>query len=171
MKRKVLPIKGDRCLLRLLTEDDLDLTRAWRNKDRIRQRFFYSKKISDRDHRNWFDGYLARNDDYVFIIVDIDSGRPVGQVALYSIDTEAGSAEFGRLMIGDDAALGHGYALEASALILNFGFEELGLTRIFLEVFADNPSAVRLYRRLGFGVDNERDGILHFSINRTPRCG
>src|SRR5207244_9201490 len=68
--------------------------------------FVDSSVISDQTHRAWFDAYAERDDDYVFVIEERALGRPVGQVSLYAIDWKARTATFGRLLIGDDDALG-----------------------------------------------------------------
>jgi hypothetical protein len=81
------------------------MTLAWRNQDHIRTWFFHSDVITPEQHRRWFDAYRGRDDDFVFVIEETEElRRPVGQVALYYIDWEPGTAEYGRLMIGDTDA-------------------------------------------------------------------
>ncbi len=59
---------------------------------------------------------------------------------------------------------GQGLGREALELLLAYAFRELGLHRVQLTVFADNPTAIRLYEKAGFrheGVYREfllRDG-------------
>jgi RimJ/RimL family protein N-acetyltransferase len=44
---------------------------------------------------------------------------------------------------------GHGYATEAARAILDFGFAELGLRRVWAECVADNVGSVRVLEKLG----------------------
>lgn len=147
------PIETPRLLLRPLTRSDLPTTLAWRNKDRVRSGFFTSRCLTPEEHAAWFEKYTRRDDDQVFLISDLATSRPVGQVALYRMSGE--DAEFGRLMIGEDDSLGHGIAQEASQAILDFGFNALGLKRIYLDVLSNNDRARKLYLRLGFRIVSE----------------
>ncbi len=45
---------------------DLDLIRRWKNKNK--KYFFYKKDISPKEQLVWFEGYLSRKKDYIFII-------------------------------------------------------------------------------------------------------
>src|SRR6187549_2663337 len=96
-KRTITPLENGRVRLRLLEESDLPATLAWRNQDHIRKWFFHSDVIAPDQHRAWWDRYLQKDDDFVFVIEETESlKRPVGQVALYNIDWENGTAEYGR---------------------------------------------------------------------------
>jgi len=87
MKRSMPPLVNGRVRLRLLEESDLPLTLAWRNQDDTRRWFFSSASISSEQHRAWFDQYKNRDDDFVFVIEEIDTlKRAIGQVALYHVD-------------------------------------------------------------------------------------
>lgn len=44
---------------------------------------------------------------------------------------------------------GHGYATEAAGAILRFGFDELGLHRVWAECVADNTGSERVLEKLG----------------------
>src|SRR5208282_4845185 len=100
-KRQLAPLQAGRIRLRLLEEQDLPRTLAWRNQDHIRRWFFFSERLTPEQHAAWFVSYRQRDDDFVFIIEEAGDGRPIGQVALYHVDWLAGTAEFGRLMIGE----------------------------------------------------------------------
>ncbi len=151
MKRFIPPIAGKRIRLRLLEEADLMMTLAWRNQDHIRSWFIHSDIITPEQHTHWFQQYIGRDDDFVFVIEETQTlKKPIGQISLYRIDWNTSEAEFGRLMIGDEQATGRGLAYEATTLLVEFGFRELGLHHIYLEVFQHNTSAIAVYEKCGF---------------------
>jgi RimJ/RimL family protein N-acetyltransferase len=150
-KRTIAPMIAGRVRLRLLEERDLPATLAWRNQDHIRRWFFTSAVLSPEQHRAWFDTYRERDDDFVFVIEEIEElHRPVGQVALYRIDWTGGRAELGRLMIGDDAARGRGLARLATARLVEEALTRWRLREVYLESVPDNERALAVYRACGF---------------------
>ena len=68
--------KAGRIRLRLLEEQDLPQTLAWRNQDHIRRWFFSSERLTPEQHAGWFARYRQRDDDFVFIIEE--TGHPCG---------------------------------------------------------------------------------------------
>jgi diamine N-acetyltransferase len=150
-KRLLGPILGRGIELRLLQPEDLERTLGWRNRDENRRWFVHSDPISLESHLAWFRKYQERDDDFVFVVESLEPRRtPIGQASLYDVDWAAGTAEFGRLLIGDPAARGRGFGLEATRALLGFGFDALELKQIRLEVFAHNASAIKIYQRCGF---------------------
>lgn len=165
-KRSLGPLEGGAVRLRLLAESDLPLTLAWRNQARVRRWFLDSSVITVPQHAEWFRRYRARDDDFTFIIEDTSAGdRPVGQVALYNIDWTSGTAEYGRLLIGESEARGRGLATDATRLLLRHAREALGLGQIHLVVLKTNVPACRIYEALGFMVyrDDERLQWMHLA--------
>jgi len=53
-------------------------------------------------------------------------------------------------IIGEAAKRRRGLASEATSLIMDFGFNTLGLHRIYLQVLENNLPALGMYRKLGF---------------------
>ncbi len=152
-------VDGD-ASLRMLVDADLPQTLAWRNHADSRYWFLSTDEISEDQHRAWFSRYLARSDDYVFIM-EVD-GRPLAQVSLYGI--AAGEAEFGRLLVDPDER-GRGLAHRATQLCLRVAAEELALHRLVLEVKGDNEPALRAYHRAGFAERHRSpDGVVHMEI-------
>ena len=152
---------GNGIRLRPLARGDLALTRAWRNRDDVRCWFKSPAAITAEQHHGWFESYLLKPGDYVFIVER--DGRPVGQVAIYAIDRESGEAEIGRFVVAPREG-GKGQMRAAILGLVALARREWSLRRLYLEVFAHNERAIRLYRSLGLTVDRNEDGMLHMSM-------
>lgn len=152
-KRSVPPICGRRVRLRLLEEADLPLTLAWRNRDAVRVWFTHSDVLSPETHRAWFEKYRVRDNDFVFVIeLPSENGpaRPVGQLSVYDIDWSRGTAEIGRLLVGEPDAERRGYGVEAFRLLCGYSFTGLGLRTLLGRVLPHNSRSQALCLRCGF---------------------
>lgn len=136
-------------ILTTIIEEDLEILRIWRNEEHIREMFLDNKEISESQQMDWFIKYMTKENDYMFIISYKEI--KVGALALYGIE-ENKTAEFGRFMIGEDAAKGKGIAKEAMKMICNWGFKTFNLKNITLEVFTNNDRAIKIYKELGFQI-------------------
>jgi RimJ/RimL family protein N-acetyltransferase len=111
----------------------------------------------------WRDGWPSSVD---FAVRTIDDDRLVGLTRLYDIDSLHRTAILG-ISIGRSSERGKGLGTDASRVTIRYGFEELNLHRIWLDVFGYNRRAYELYRRLGFTEEGrwrehlERDGRRH----------
>jgi len=107
--------------------------------------------------------FYARRNDQIdrldLAIEDRTTGACVGEAVLNDWDPDNESCGFRILVLaaGRDRGLGS----EATRLIVGYGFEQLGLHRISLEVYAFNPRARRAYEKAGFVVEGTlRDALL-----------
>jgi RimJ/RimL family protein N-acetyltransferase len=102
---------------------------------------------------------------FTFAITTRDD-RLVGAVALHPVPRHR-RAELG-YWIGVEH-WGQGYATEAAAAVLGFGFETLGLNRIEAHAFPENPASARVLEKLGFRLE----GLLrhHVVKDGLPRDG
>ena len=89
---------------------------------------------------------------YAFAICALGESRAIGNVSLRDMDRENGSAEMA-IVIVDRAFQGRGYGTDALNCIVDFGFGEQRLERIYLHVFDFNHRARRSYEKAGFSVD------------------
>ncbi len=96
---------------------------------------------------------LARDqgsEGYAFVIcLRENGGRPIGEASLFRLDRENGSAELG-IFIGESEEWGRGYGTDAVNALVDFGFGELRLERVWLEVWTGNHRARRAYEKAGF---------------------
>jgi RimJ/RimL family protein N-acetyltransferase len=84
----------------------------------------------------------------------------IGSAGLRDIDPEHMQAELG-FWIGREW-WGQGYAGEAAAAVVRFGFEELGLNRIYAHHMTRNPAAGQVLRRIGM----RREGLLRERVRK-----
>ena len=64
-----------------------------------------------------------------------------------------------------------GYGTEALKRSVEYGFAELGLRRIYLAVYANNPRAIHVYEKCGFKEYDRNDVDIVMEIRRDPAGG
>ena len=154
---------GARVRLRAFRLADLTRVVAWRRDDELRRGALWSDApFGIREAQRWLrsvsDGLDATR--LTFAVELRSPGRLVGLTNLTRIDRRAGTAYFG-LVIGEKDCWGKGIAREALQHVLKRA-ARLGLRKILLEVAADNPRAIALYRRAGFQIE----GVLRHQLPR-----
>ena len=144
-------IHGERIFLRPSERADLPLFVRWLNDADVARNLAGRAPMSLAAEEAWFDRMLRAQGttDYHFVLCLLEDGRPIGTVGLHAVDRVNGSAEFG-IAIGEVREWGKGYATEALGAICDFGFGELRLERIALDVYAGNARGRRAYEKAGF---------------------
>jgi RimJ/RimL family protein N-acetyltransferase len=84
-----------------------------------------------------------------FIIVDLDTRRPIGLIGLANGDDRNASAEV-RIVIGEVEEWGRGMGEDALRTLLTYAFDSRNLHRVWLRVAEYHERAIRLYRGCGF---------------------
>lgn len=160
-------------MLMPLAQNELELMRCLRNQNRFS--FLTSNIITEEMQQLWYQKYLQRSEDYMFSVLVRKAHTWIGTVALYDIDREKQQAEFGRLMIDRKAAGRGGMGYEATMCACEIGFQQLGLQRIYLDVFADNLPAVKTYEKAGFHIYGKKEAsgreLLYMEKERMQNYG
>ncbi|WP_330630252.1 GNAT family N-acetyltransferase [Halocatena halophila] len=145
-------IDGDRIDLQPVDEDDIEFLLKGVNHPKVRQYIgVFRRPYSETRYREelW---PIDTDDTGVTLLAAPKSGafegKPVGSVQLYPLNEADGSANFGVWF--HPSVWGDGYALEASAQLIEYGFEQLRLHRISATTMAPNDDARTLCKRLGF---------------------
>ena len=159
MKPALLAVDFGSVTLRPLQHDDLLHTLVWRNADDVRKWFKFSGVVSLGQHLAWFEKYVLKADDFVFIAIHKQSNQRLGQLAIYDVDTSLQQAEVGRFIVAPDAA-GKGFMTDALHGLAQIAQQQLSLSRLFLEVFASNTRAIKLYNRAGYSQCNTVDDLI-----------
>lgn len=110
------------------------------------------KSFTEEDERVWVRKKKAEN-AIVYSMLEKETGRFIGNIELMHPDgTEA------ELGIALTAAMQNsGFGTEAVRALTAYGFEKLGLSRIFLRTSPENLRAAHVYEKCGFR-EFRRDG-------------
>lgn len=159
---------GERVRLRGLREDDLPtLVRWWQDPE---LGVFQNGSVapsSEAGARDLFTRWSANQDSAGGVGFSIETlpgpdapAALVGHLTLFDVRPKTRAATFA---IGLGAEhLGHGYGTDATRIAIGYGFREMNLHRIQLEVFAFNERAQEAYRKAGFREEGRRrDGLFH----------
>lgn len=114
----------------------------------------------------WFDHMLERQgkDHYHFVICQLADDRPIGTSGIFEIDELNGHAGIG-ISIGEKSLWSRGLGTDAMFALLDFGFGQLRLERMWLEVYDFNRRAQRSYEKAGFVLE----GVERHAIFRQGR--
>jgi RimJ/RimL family protein N-acetyltransferase len=113
---------------------------------------------ADEQVRLWYRSRNAQLDRLDLAVVDRATGHCVGEVVLNDWNEANRSCNF-RTLLGPGGR-DRGLGTEALRLVVGYGFEQLGLHRIELEVYAFNPRARHVYEKVGFVAEGVlREGL------------
>jgi RimJ/RimL family protein N-acetyltransferase len=154
----IATLRGPRATLRPLDERDVDdQLRAVQDPEQLRLTGTH-RTFTRTDIEAWCRSRADAPGRYDWAVVETDGGGWLGECALNDIDTDNESASF---RIALDRRMGQGLGTEATGLVLDFAFGELGLHRVELEVFDFNLRAQKSYAKSGFTVEGvKRGGLL-----------
>jgi RimJ/RimL family protein N-acetyltransferase len=140
--------------LRPAEREDLDDFVRWFRDAETTQYLALRAPFSKAMEEQWFAGMVERQGktDWHFVICLIADGRAIGTAGLHQYDGENGSAAFG-ISIGEKSEWNRGLGTDALRAICDFGFGQLRLERIWLEVYAPNLRAQRSYQKAGFVLE------------------
>jgi RimJ/RimL family protein N-acetyltransferase len=122
------------------------------------------------DHPD-LDTFMANNlspeegREFSWVICRGDADEPIGSVFLGVI---AGTADAEVACLIDPAAWGKGYATEATGAVISFGFDTVGLERVFGRASLANGASIRAMEKLGMQRDpaHARASEMFYSVRR-----
>jgi RimJ/RimL family protein N-acetyltransferase len=146
-------LRTARTVLRPFEPADVERRRALGQDPEILQMFGvdadFTKPVpmTDAEAHEWYD-YVTAGPAPLHWAIEHD-GRLVGTTNLHTLRENDQKAQFGVGLL-DRRTWGLGLGAEVTREVVRFGFEDIGLHRIGLKVFAHNDRAIRCYERCGF---------------------
>ena len=137
--------------MRPLERADLPRAVTWFNRPEVRRNLLRLWPMSIVEEEQWFDANSGNAWPRIYAIITSE-GEHIGTVGVHDVDWRSRSAEIG-IMIGEPAYWGQGYGTETLRALLRHLFDQMGLNRVMLSVFADNPRAIRCYEKCGFVLE------------------
>ena len=113
--------------------------------------------------RSYLASLPGRADRADWAVIRKSDGSCIGEAVLNELDADNATMNF-RIMLSGDGARERGYGTQTTRAVRDYGFDDVGLNRIGLEVYSFNPRAIRVYDKAGF----QREGV---ELGRcAPRC-
>ena len=146
--------------LRNLEVKDVPFMLEWMHDPQIQKCFQKNMLGMSQDEAEEFcitSAYNMRNKEnecsYIHYAIFEEQDEYLGTISMKNIDRVSASAEYA--ISTRSCVQGRGVAQEATRLILQKGFNEMGLNRVYLNVLSDNTRAVRFYEKCGFVFEGE----------------
>ena len=156
-------LRGQLTYLRPHERSEIPLFVRWFNDQETSHFLSMRSPMSQASEEQWFEHMLEAQGKtaYNFTICLLEDDRPIGTIALMDVDHVDGNAAVG-ISIGEKELWGQGYGTDAMNALLDFGFGQIRMERIWLEVYDYNARGMRSYEKCGFVLE----GTLRHAIFR-----
>jgi len=150
-------IQGNSVSLRALDIDDCADFYTWSQDREVTQYSIssYAYPQSKSDISQWLTTINHSTKTVSMGICCIVTGKLIGYAGITAISTLNRSGEY-FILIGDKEYWGKGIGSDVTSLIVDYGFNVLGLHRIELTAYATNPAAIKAYEKAGF----QHEGVM-----------
>lgn len=154
-------VRGEHVYLRAAERTDVPTFVRWFNDAETTSFLSMRAPMSQAMEETWFARMVEGQgkDEYLFVICQLSDGQPIGNCGLFRVDQINGNAGIG-ITIGEKELWGKGLGTDAMLALLDFGFGQLRLERLWLEVYDFNARARRSYDKSGFSLEGvERHAV------------
>lgn len=135
-----------------LVQSDSQAMFLWMNDRTIAESNGSWRPTDGMDFASWFQNLGKDQSRVVFAIRKPGESRLIGYLSILNIHPVFRSAEMG-VTIGAPADRGQGLGRAAMRLGMGYCWDSLGLERLTLRIYGDNPTAIRCYQGAGFGIE------------------
>tara|TARA_B100002051_G_C16525030_1_gene529717 strand:- start:259 stop:810 length:552 start_codon:yes stop_codon:yes gene_type:complete len=148
---KLIDLFTNRLFLRPMNSNDSQIVVRWRNSLHVSFASDFSKgrKISIKEHLDWFNNTRSNRIDYIINV--LKTNQPIGSIGISILDTNDNKT-VGELnkYIGEQDALGKGYASEALEKWIDYLFNFIKLDSIVSKTRLNNMPNIRVNEKNGF---------------------
>lgn len=151
-------LKGKLVGLFAVEKEDLLKLRDWRNNPDFRKNFREYRELNMAMQEKWFEQKVANDPTtMMFSIRRLSDGELLGCCGFVYINWVHRHADLSLYIGWKDSYIDkEGYAEESCWLLLDHGFNELNLNKVWTEIYEFDEKKWSLYQKLGF----RQDGML-----------
>lgn len=151
-------LKGKTIGLFAVEREDLKQLRDWRNNTEFRKHFREYRELNMAMQEKWFEQKIINDPATImFSIKRLEDNELLGCCGLVYINWIHRYADLSLYIGWNNSYIDNkGYAKESCNLLLNYGFNELCLNKIWTEIYEFDNKKKKLYDEIGF----KQDGLL-----------
>lgn len=166
-------LSGEHVGLRAIERAELPRLLVWRNEPALRRFFRERRELGMDDQTAWFEHTVVgpgRDTSRMFAIEERTTGELVGACGLCYVEWVDRTAELSLYIGRDSLYIDDTLAPCAARVLMAHAFEDLGLRRLWVEVYAYDTAKIRLLEQLGFAVEGTlrehrfHEGVHHDSF-------
>ena len=158
LSSSVLPaLETERLLLRQIEPDDIDAIFAYTNHSVFFETMGRPTPFSPEDTRKWVAGFVDKPG--LWCVVLKDENTIIGDCGFCQLHNRAARGEISYAI--DPARWNNGYATEAAAAVIQFGFETLQLNRIQGMCNLKNTGSERVLQKTGMQYEGTLRHYIH----------
>ncbi len=146
---------GEKVCICALERRDLPILMEWRNRPDYRKYFREYRELNEDMQNAWFESKVLKDSSTIMFAIKMKETKElIGCCGLCYIDWVNRNADLS-LYIGKNEVYidENGLAEESCKLLFDYGFKELGLQKIWTEIYSFDEKKLNLYRKLGMKVD------------------
>lgn len=157
--------------IRKLNKNDINYFKEYYEDDEIKKQFKFTQ--NEFNKKNIINKMINNVSEFERHYAIVKNDKYAGTVSLKKINFVNKNAELA--IVVRKKYWGTGVSKHAIQLILEYGFEKLGLNKIYLNVFSNNSRAIAFYLKSGFNfegsfkehvyINNEYNDLNWYSIN------
>ncbi|PKM77603.1 MAG: N-acetyltransferase [Firmicutes bacterium HGW-Firmicutes-15] len=164
-------LKGNMVGLRAIEKNDLDQLLEWRNIPELRQYFREYRELSMENQQRWYEKIVVEDQNtLMFAIIDLNTTELLGASGLCQINWVNRNADFSIYIGKNKMYIDSEYAIDAATILSKYSFEELGLHRLWAEIYDFDEPKKGFFERLGFTLEGRHretywsNGMWHGSL-------
>lgn len=148
-------ICGDKVYLTAIERKDLVPLMNWRNREDFKKYFREYKEINLDMQNKWYESSVLKDPNTImFSIRSRENNELLGCCGLCYINWIHRYADLSLYIGWENSYIDeNGYAEESCKLLFNYGFNELGLNKIWTEIYEFDIKKKSLYSKLNFLID------------------
>ncbi len=137
-----------------MEEEDLPQLLEWRNDPQFRRFFREYRELNHAQQRAWFETKV-NNDLFtrMFSIVKAEDGRLLGACGLCYIDWVNRTADFSIYIGYNGLYIDETFAPDAARAMAGYAYGELGLNRLWAEIYSFDVKKKAFFETLGFTLE------------------
>lgn len=164
-------LKGNDVGLRAIESSDLGQLLEWRNRPEYRHYFREHRELSTENQLEWFKKNVTGDSaTRMFSIVELAGDRLLGACGLCYINWVDRNADFSIYIGADDLYIDKRFAPDAARVLIKYAFKELGIHRLWAEIYDFDEPKREMFDQLAFSLDGRHrqthwaDGSWHDSL-------
>ena len=140
--------------LRAISREDLPQLLGWRNRPDYRRYFREYQELGMDSQVRWYEtSVLSDPTVRMFAIVELPGQRLLGACGLCYIHWVNRSADFSIYIGADDLYIDDKFAPDAALVMATYAFDQLGLRRLWAEIYDFDERKIKFLEKLGFSLD------------------